>query len=62
MLKFNVEQANLADKFVRDVFIFIDDFKHFSVIFNKVTGFWWFFDSLLNQQLPDDLKWFWIAF
>ena len=40
MLKLNLEQANLTDNFVRDVFIFIDDFKHFSVIFNKVTGFW----------------------
>ena len=28
MLKLNLEQANLTDNFVRDVFIFIDDFKH----------------------------------
>ena len=39
MVKFNLEQGNLAVKFVRDVFIFIDDFQHFSVIFNKVTIF-----------------------
>ena len=36
--------------------LFIDDFKHFSVILNKFTGLSWFFSSLFNQHLHDDLK------